>query len=194
MKSGHYVKISDKRSLDDIAKEVGVSSWVLKKANQGRKIAAGSWIFVPLPRGVVGASRNVSPQAYLDKGELMWPVPSHKKISSKFGKRWGKDHQGIDIPGRVGASIVSSADGVVVYSGSGIGGYGNLTVISHEGGLFTVYAHARKNYTRKGDIVYRGQVIAEIGVTGRTTGPHLHYEVRYDSEAIDPLGFLAYEK
>ena len=83
---------------------------------------------------------------------------------------------------------------MVIYSGNDLGGYGNLTVISHKGGLFSIYAHARKNYTKKGDKVFRGQVIAEVGETGRTTGPHLHFEVRYDSKALDPLKFLAYEE
>jgi hypothetical protein len=189
--SGHYVQLHKNTTLDDLAKELGVSTWLLKKANAGRKIASGSWVFVPLPRGVLANMSNSPMKAMLNSGELLWPVPSSKRLSSKFGKRWGKSHEGVDIPARVGASILSSNDGVVVYSGNGIGGYGNITVISHEGGLFTVYAHAKKNFTSKGDFVYRGQVIAQVGLTGRTTGPHLHYEVRHDSKAVDPMNFIS---
>ncbi len=188
--SGHYVQLTKNTSLDDLAKDLGVSTWLLKKANAGRKIASGSWVFVPLPRGVLANMSNSPMKQMLNSGELMWPVPSSKRLSSKFGKRWGRTHEGVDIPARVGASILASDDGVVVYSGRGIGGYGNLTVISHEGGLFTVYAHAKKNFTSKGDVVYRGQVIAQVGMTGRTTGPHLHYEVRYNSKAVDPMNFI----
>lgn len=191
LKSGHYVQLKKHQTLDDVAKEVGVSSWLIKRANQGRKVASGSWIFVPLPRGIIGNSRNVSARVLLSNGKLKWPVPSRKNISSNFGRRWGKSHQGIDIPARVGSAVVAAADGVVVYSNNGIGGYGNLTVLAHQGGLFTVYAHAKVNHTREGDMVYQGQVIAEVGTTGRSTGPHLHFEVRYDSQAVDPMGFLA---
>jgi murein DD-endopeptidase MepM/ murein hydrolase activator NlpD len=112
-------------------------------------------------------------------------------MSSSFGQRWGKTHQGIDIPGRIGSHIVAAAEGVVVYSGDEIGGYGNITVIAHKNGFFTVYAHAKENFTRQGQRVYRGQVIAQIGMTGRTYGPHLHFEVRKNGEAIDPTNYLA---
>lgn len=191
LSSGHYVQLSEDTTLEQLAKDLGVSTWLLKKANAGRKIASGSWVFVPLPRGVLANMSNSPMKSMLNSGELLWPVPSSKRVSSKFGKRWGKAHEGVDIPARVGASILSSDDGVVVYSGRGIGGYGNITIISHKGGLFTVYAHAKKNFTSKGDVVYRGQVIAQVGLTGRTTGPHLHYEVRYDSKAVDPMNFIS---
>jgi len=189
--SGSYIKLSRDVTLDRLSSELGVPKSTIETANKGRRIATGSWVFIPMSSGVMGQLSESSLGPLFDNGELLWPVPSSKQLSSKFGKRWGRKHEGIDIPARVGASILASDDGVIVYSGRGIGGYGNLTVISHSGGLFTVYAHAKKNYTRKGEKVFRGQVIAEVGLTGRTTGPHLHFEVRYDSEALDPLKYIS---
>jgi murein DD-endopeptidase MepM/ murein hydrolase activator NlpD len=100
-------------------------------------------------------------------------------------------HEGVDIPSKVGSNIVAASDGIVVYSGSEIGGYGNITVVAHKNGFFTVYAHAKVNYTKEGQRVYRGQVIAQVGMTGRSSGPHLHFEIRKNGESIDPQGFLA---
>ena len=194
IKSGHYVQLKRGESLKSLSKEFGVSEWKLKETNVGRKIASGEWVFVPLKRGLISHTENVDSHYYFQQGKMSWPVPSSKKLTSKFGKRWGRSHEGIDIAARVGTSIVSVAKGIVVYSGNDLGGYGNLTIISHDGGVFSIYAHAKKNYTNKGDSVHRGQVIAEVGMTGRTTGPHLHFEVRHDSKALDPLKFLAYEE
>lgn len=191
IKSGHYVQLKKGQKLEDLAKELKVDADLLKTANHGRSIASDGWVFIPLKRGVLGQSRSVSPSQYFDNGILMWPVPSESRVSSRFGRRWGRQHEGIDIPGRRGAHIVASQSGTVVYSGKGITGYGNITVISHPNHLFTVYAHARKNYTKKGQYVHQGQVIAELGNTGRSTAPHLHFEVRKNSKALDPLKYLS---
>lgn len=192
LKSGHYIQLNEGENLKTISKEFKVPEWKLEQANQGRKIATGSWVFVPLNRGLLNETKNIDSAYYFKHGKFNWPVPSSKRLSSKFGKRWGRNHEGIDIAARVGTSIVAVESGVVIYSGNDLGGYGNLTVISHPGGIFSVYAHAKKNFTKKGDKVHRGQVIGQVGMTGRTTGPHLHFEVRHDSKALDPLKFLAY--
>ncbi len=194
LESGHYVQLKKGENLEKLAKEFKVPLWKMKAHNKGRAIASGSWVFVPLKRGVLAGTANIESHYYFQHGKLAWPVPSSKRLTSKFGKRWGRSHEGIDIAARVGTSIIAAESGVVIYSGNDLGGYGNLTVIAHDGGLFSIYAHAKKNYTRKGDKVHRGQVIGQVGMTGRTTGPHLHFEVRYDSKALDPLKFVAYEE
>ncbi len=192
LKSGHYIQLKDGENLKSISKEYKVPEWEIQAANKGRRVASGSWVFVPMRKGIIGRTQSFhDTESYIQSGDFFWPVPSSRKVSSHFGKRWGRKHEGMDIPAPVGANIVSIAEGVVVYSGNGLGGYGNLTVISHPGGIFSVYAHAKKNYTRKGQKVYKGQVIAKVGMTGRTTGPHLHFEVRHNSKALDPLRFLA---
>ncbi len=123
-------------------------------------------------------------------GNLMWPVPSSKKVSSNFGHRWGRKHEGIDIPAREGAPILAVQDGVVVYAGNGLGGYGNLIVLGHKNGLFSVYAHAQKVFVRKNDRISQGQMIASVGQTGKASGPHLHFELRQHSRAINPMQSL----
>ena len=128
-------------------------------------------------------------------GILGWPVPSSASISSPFGyrihpiRRTRAHHDGIDIRARHGADIVAAEAGRVIFSGWS-GGYGNTVIIDHGGGLHTLYAHNSLNLVRVGDYVTRGQVIALIGSTGMSTGPHLHFEVRLHGQVQDPKPFL----
>ncbi len=194
VKSGHYIQVKSTDTLDTLAKEFNVPKEKITASNAGKTIKAGEWVFIPLKRGVLDPdleTKSFDPNSYLSSGEFLWPVPSSTTASSAFGQRWGKNHDGIDIPGRIGSHIVAASEGVVVYAGNQIGGYGNITVIAHKNGFFTVYAHAKTNFTKAGQRVYRGQVIAQIGMTGRTYGPHLHFEIRRNGEAIDPARFLA---
>jgi hypothetical protein len=194
LKSGHYVQVKETDTIDSLAKEFNLPKEKISEFNKNKMVKPGAWVFIPLKRGLLSQEsepRAFDPNLYLRSGEYLWPVPSSTTISSGFGSRWGKPHEGIDISGKVGAHIVAAADGVVVYSGSDIGGYGNITVLAHRNGFFTVYAHAKVNLTHHGQRVYRGQVIAQIGMTGRTYGPHLHFEMRKNGEAIDPSNYIA---
>jgi hypothetical protein len=194
VKSGHYVQVKESDTIDSLAKEFHLPVDKISEFNHGKTVKPGDWVFIPLKRGVLAqdnAPQAFDPNLYLKSGEYLWPVPTSSTISSGFGSRWGKPHEGIDIPGKVGSHIVAASEGVVVYSGSDIGGYGNITVLAHRNGFFTVYAHAKKNFTHQGQRVYRGQVIAQIGMTGRTYGPHLHFEMRKNGEAIDPSSYIA---
>jgi len=194
VKSGHYVQLRGTDNLESLSKEFQVEVSKIKDANDSKNFKEGDWVFIPLKRGILVTdfeSRSFDPSKYLKSGEFLWPVPASSSISSGFGIRWGRRHEGIDIPGKIGSNIVAAQDGIIVYSGAEIGGYGNITVIAHKGGLFSVYAHAKINFTKEGQRVYRGQVIAQIGMSGRTYGPHLHFEIRKNGEAIDPQNFLA---
>lgn len=194
MKSGHYVQVKSTDTLETLAHEFNIPKEKISESNSGKSIAPGEWVFIPLKRGILAQdfeARSFDPKLYLRSGEFLWPVPASTTISSGYGQRWGRAHEGIDISARVGSHIVSAAEGVVVYSGSEIGGYGNITVIAHKNGFFSVYAHAKSNFTRQGQRVYRGQVISQVGMTGRTSGPHLHFEIRKNGEAIDPTAFIA---
>lgn len=194
MNSGHYIQLKKGDSYSKLSKELKVPEWKLKSANGSKGLRAGEWVLIPLKRGFVGSNESYyNTSAYLSSGEFLWPVPAAKKISSSFGHRWGKSHEGIDIAARRGTHIVAANDGVVVYSGNRMGGYGNITVIAHKGGFFTIYAHAKKNFTKKGQKVHRGQVIAQVGSTGRSTGPHLHFEIRHNSKALNPSRFIAFK-
>jgi murein DD-endopeptidase MepM/ murein hydrolase activator NlpD len=194
MKSGHYVQLKETDSLESLAREFNISKEKIAEQNEGKSFKPGEWIFIPLKRGILGneiESKSFDPSKYLKSGEFLWPVPTSSTISSGYGRRWGKMHEGIDIPSKIGSNIVCASDGVVVYSGNDIGGYGNITVIAHKNGFFSVYGHAKQNLTKEGQRVYKGQVIAQIGMTGRSSGPHLHFEIRKNGEPIDPQGFLA---
>ena len=186
MRSGHHIFVPKGENMKQISRRMNVPYWKLQAANPGKNPSLRSeWIFVPLSRGIMGHRYRQVNQT-LSSMNLAWPVPSSRRISSNFGQRWGRPHEGIDIPARRGASIVAAADGVVVFSGR-MGGYGKITIIAHRGGIFTVYAHAQKNHTRKGQRVKQNQTIAQIGSTGHSTGPHLHFEIRYNSKAINPM-------
>ncbi len=123
------------------------------------------------------------------KSRLMWPVKG--TLTSGFGKRGGRNHEGIDIGARKGTPIWAADDGKVVFSGWGPTGYGKMIIVQHTRQLTTLYAHNSKNLVRKNTTVRRGQTIARVGATGRATGPHLHFEVRNNAHPKDPLLFLS---
>ncbi len=136
----------------------------------------------------------------LDKGEehkLLWPVKGVHKVVSGFGPRGNSFHDGIDIAAPRGTKVLAAHGGDVVYASSGLKGYGRLVIIKSSSGLSTVYAHNSRLRVRKGDKVKRGQVIAEVGSTGKSTGNHLHFEIRIKNKngssiALDPLPALGY--
>lgn len=193
-KSGHYVQLSKKENLKFVSKKFGISESEIKVANPRGSFLPGEWVFVPMERGLVGRGISSSDDysSYFDTSghRLLWPVPSSNRLSSHFGHRWGRPHKGIDIAAKGGSHILSADSGVVIYSGRSLRGYGNMIVIRHAGGLYTVYAHNRKNLVRKGQKVHRGEVIGQVGKTGRSTGNHLHFEVRHGDRAINPLAFF----
>ena len=121
-------------------------------------------------------------------GRFIWPVEG--VVTSKFGARWGKNHSGIDIGCPEGTPIYASAAGKVVFVGEK-SGYGLLIIIAHSDGTsFTIYAHNSKNLVKQNAEVKQGEKIALVGQTGRATGPHLHFEIRIESKAVDPLQYL----
>lgn len=123
------------------------------------------------------------------KNFLRWPVKG--TLTSTFGKRGARKHDGIDIGTPKGTPIYAAADGQVVFSDWGPTGYGLMVIIKHKHHLTTVYAHNSKNWVRKNAWVQRGQRIASVGSTGRSTGPHLHFEVRNDTHPRNPLKYLS---
>ena len=118
---------------------------------------------------------------------LIWPVSG--PITSPFGWRWGRMHQGIDIGVPYGTPIHAAAAGTVIYCGWEEG-YGNFVVIDHGGNLATAYGHQSAIAVTCGEQVAQGQVIGYVGCTGHCTGPHLHFEVRIDGNPVDPMGYL----
>ncbi len=117
--------------------------------------------------------------------------PVHGILTSRFGWRWGRLHKGIDIAAPTGTPIVASAEGTVNDAGWNDGGYGLLVEIKHLNGSTTLYAHNSRILVREGDYVEQGQVIAEMGSTGRSTGSHCHFEIRLPGKgAVNPIAYL----
>jgi len=135
-----------------------------------------------------------SPEQYLPNHPqkfdgYIWPAEG--VFTSGYGMRWGRMHRGIDIAAPIGTPILAAAPGEVVVAGWSNGGYGNLVKLKHPDGSLTLYAHNNKVLVRKGQEVDQGQQIAEMGSTGRSTGPHLHFEIHPAGKgAKNPLAYL----
>lgn len=125
----------------------------------------------------------------MEKLPLAVPVKDRFRYSSGFGRRWGRMHEGIDLAGPTGTTIYAPGDGVVTFAGRQ-SGYGNLIKIKHAFGIETRYGHLSRIRVKKGQRVSQGEVIGDMGNTGRSTGPHLHYEVRVNGRAVDPMRFI----
>ncbi len=118
---------------------------------------------------------------------FIWPL--NGTLTSPFGWRWGRMHEGIDISVSSGTPVVASAAGTVIAAGW-MGGYGNLVLIDHGNGIATAYGHNTSVAVSAGQFVAQGQLIAYSGNTGHSTGPHVHFEVRVNGSPVDPLGYL----
>lgn len=129
------------------------------------------------------------PQAPAESSGYVWPTRG--TFTSGYGWRWGRMHRGIDIAGPVGTPVVAAASGVVVRSGWNSGGYGNVVDIRHRDGSMTRYAHNSRLLVREGQQVNQGQSIAQMGSTGFSTGPHLHFEIHLPGNGtVNPIAYL----
>jgi murein DD-endopeptidase MepM/ murein hydrolase activator NlpD len=179
-----------------IAAKFGISTTALMTANglgNPRDLRLGQVLIIP------GASRGSAP-AYTRKSHAFpyhgerasrqfgWPV-SDGMVSSGFGVRNGAMHEGIDIAAPQGTPVHAADGGTVIFSGT-LHGYGNVVIISHDDDYATVYGHNEVNLVREGARVMGGQTIGRIGTSGRTTGANLHFEVRYENVARNPLAYL----
>jgi len=144
----------------------------LFESDSGRKLAGD--LYAPKPGGDVSL-----------KGDWQWPL-SNIEISSPYGERGGKFHQGVDLRAPMKTPVMAASAGVVVYVGTKIRGYGRMIVLKHPGNFYTVYAHHSKNCVKMGTSVKMGQVIAYSGRSGHSSGPHLHFELRRGTQSFDP--------
>lgn len=128
-------------------------------------------------------------------GELQWPTPGYTRVSSPFGNRihpilkTKRFHSGIDIAAPSGVKVVAAGAGTIAFSGT-LGSYGRTIIVDHGGGIMTLYAHNSRLSVKEGDSVKKGQKVAEIGSTGLSTGPHLHFEVRKNGKYVDPIPYV----
>jgi lipoprotein NlpD len=188
-------------NLFRIGKAYGVDYRDLARENHiadSARIEVGQRIFIPgatrrLPVEIIAplATSERAPAASelpVGSDRLRWPMRSGT-LTSGFGPRNGTFHDGIDIAAPEGTPIYAARDGRVIYSDQ-IPGYGNIVILEHAGGLSTVYAHNQKNEVAQGDVVRQGDEVSRVGQTGRTTGANLHFEVRIQNVARNPLFFL----
>jgi murein DD-endopeptidase MepM/ murein hydrolase activator NlpD len=182
-------------TLYRIAQNYGVSTAALMRANglhDPRELRVGQLLVIPsrYESSVIGrADHSLSwPNRPPPEHAFIWPV-SGGVVSSPFGIRHGVMHDGIDIAAPVGTPVMAADSGVVVYAGQ-LRGYGNVVIIQHSNHFATVYGHDAVNKVNVGEQVSRGQVIGKVGDSGRTTGPNLHFEIRHDNLAYNPLAFL----
>jgi len=122
-------------------------------------------------------------------GTLRWPLDAGI-VSSEFGKRKGKMHKGMDIAADVGEPVYASADADVIYAGNGMTGYGNVVILRHDQQMTSLYAHNSELKVKQGEHVKQGTLIALLGSTGRSTGPHVHFEIREGDAPINPRVIL----
>ncbi len=151
----------------------------------GREILEEKVVKQPVTRMVAIGTKPPPPR----QGTGTFAYPARGRITSGFGRRWGKNHNGIDIALPTGTPVKAADGGTVTFSGRQ-GTYGYLVIIDHGAGYSSYYGHNSKNLVSKGDKVHKGQTIALSGNTGRTTGPHLHFEVRKFGVPVNPINYL----
>ncbi|MDQ3461995.1 MAG: peptidoglycan DD-metalloendopeptidase family protein [Actinomycetota bacterium] len=137
--------------------------------------------------GAPGAAGAASSDRSVGGGGCIWPTAG--SVTSEFGSRWGRLHAGIDIAASTGTPIYAAQAGTVIFAGVQ-SGYGNVVIISHDGGLSTLYGHQSRVAASNGQAVSQGDNIGFVGNTGRSTGPHLHFETRYGGSPRNPRGCL----
>jgi murein DD-endopeptidase MepM/ murein hydrolase activator NlpD len=196
---GRYHTVRRGENLYRIGLRYGVPAAEIARANRIRdvtQVSVGTRLWIPRPHDAAGRRVASAPPPRLkprppqqrphDLG-FIWPIRG--KLTSNYGRRRGRMHEGIDVAARSGTPIRAAESGKVIHSGR-LGGYGNVVIIKHQGSYRTVYAHASRLYVRKGDFVEKGQRIAAVGSTGRATGPHLHFEIRRGENPRNPVLYL----
>jgi len=195
---GVFHKVGKGETLWGIAHAYGVDLQDLAEANNIKdptQIKKEQRLFIP---GIKGKTRKAdkslpgpppkSRKIVVEKGKFAWPVKG--TVVSPYGMRNDVMHQGIDIAAPRNTPILASESGTVVYSGSGMKGYGNVVILKHAGDFYTVYAHNEKNLVKAGEKVNKGSAIALVGDTGNAEACHVHFEVRQDKKTRNPLFFL----
>lgn len=192
---GHWYVVEAGETLDLIARRAGVPPEDILELNgfeSAALVKPGTLLFVMT--GGATPPEATGSAAVVDLGAapaLRWPLTTIRiLVGSPFGARWGKPHEGIDLPAPVGTPVFAAADGRVVYAGGAIRGYGNLIVLKHAGDLLTAYAHNSVLLVSQGQSVLAGDRIALVGQSGHATGPHLHFEVRSGQIPRDPMNYL----
>lgn len=202
-RGGIYHTVKKGETLWSISETYKVSVRKIFKANRlsnAELVKVGQSLFIPGAKQAkevkttssTKSTRSLKPESKKSSKEtsisFIWPVKG--KIISTFGSRNRKRHQGIDIKASTGTPIVAASGGKVIYSGGGLRGYGNVIIVEHNKRFSTVYAHNSVNLVKEGTKVKKGQIIGYVGNTGRATTSQLHFEIRRNNKAENPLIYL----
>ena len=196
-RDGFYYTVEPGDNLYRLGLRFGVSPDVLIEVNRiedVHSVRVGTRLWIPRRRAAMAKAGTAkggkaAPRKARRHVELHFAWPLQGKLTSRFGKRHGRWHDGVDLAAKRGTPIRAAEAGKVIHSGS-LGDYGKTVIVKHAGHYRTVYAHARKTCVRKGQFVEKGQKIAEVGSTGRASGPHLHFEIRRGETPENPLLYL----
>lgn len=191
-RDGVYYTTVDGDTLSQLASAFGIEASAIIAANQknSEELQIGEDLFLPgakAPLKETIVARAETPVSRSSVQRFSWPARG--ELSSPFGRRWGRMHAGMDIANDVGTSVRAALSGRVSYVGW-YSGYGRTVIVEHENGYTTLYGHLNEFNVEAGQYVRNGQVIAYMGNTGYSTGPHLHFEVHRQGEAIDPMQVL----
>lgn len=160
------------------------------KTKTFKPVATAAPYYNPNDAEVEGGSDDGYPTNRPGETSIGFTWPAAGKLTSRFGRRWGRIHKGIDIAGPVGTPIIAAADGVVTVAGWS-SGYGKLVELRHSDGTITRYGHNSQLSVSAGQIVRQGQQVAAMGSTGRSTGSHLHFEIHPSGgRAVNPIAYL----
>ena len=186
----HFIK--SRFSLSLLMKKYGVKIEEVSKLNEwSPNPGFQGWLFIPYSNQYYQAYQKSGihrQRIKVLKGEFIWPIFG-SRITSRLGKRWGVNHRGLDIATAIGGIVLAAQKGVVVKAGAH-GGYGNTVFLRHDQGYRTIYAHLSTTLLKEGDRVKKGQIIALSGNSGRSTGPHLHFEIECGGIPLNPENFL----
>ena len=186
----HSVANRTEASSLQFSGEASISIDVPAPRTRSFKFVPATQAYNSVPGGDEGYIDN-TPTTKPGTTTLGFAWPAAGILTSRYGRRWGRMHRGIDIAGPVGTPIYAAADGVAIAAGWHSGGYGNLVEIRHGDGTVTRYAHNSRMSVSVGQIVRQGQQIAEMGSTGNSTGSHLHFEIRPGGGgAVNPIAHL----
>lgn len=214
--SAIYYQVRSGDTLSEIGQRYGVSYQEIARYNtiaNPHKLDVGQWLRIPSPKQIP-TTPQATPETRLvtrvlpeksqsssvlfrdddrSRGTSLFSWPVEGEITSLFGPRNGSFHDGLDIAAPRGTPVLAAADGQVIFSDV-LRGYGNVVIVRHTGGYVTVYAHNQTNLAKEGQTVRRGDQLAEVGKSGRATGASLHFEVRKDNLARDPLPYLPQDR
>jgi len=200
---GFYHAVGRGENLYRIGLRYGVPAEVLREVNEigdVRALRVGQRLWIP-PVGArqrsrsgtaggssTGLDERVAAQAAARSGvAFRWPLRG--RMTSRFGRRRGSNHDGIDISARRGTPVLAAEAGKVIFAGR-MRDYGRIVILKHSGHYRSVYAHLDRIGVRRGAFVERGQPIGRVGTSGNASGPHLHFEIRERDRARDPIGYL----